>query len=114
MNLPRLTHDPAMLVAFFEEGLTALGAICERIWHDRLEVLAEGRSAALWTGSGGLVERQLHFVLPDLDGARNADTEVFPGCPLTFHLAEALRTNPLPIERAVLQAFDNGRPPGAE
>ena len=43
MKLNRATHDPGQLLEFYEEGLTALGALCERTWHDRLEVVAEGR-----------------------------------------------------------------------
>ena len=53
MKFPRLSHDPGMLIEFFEEGLTVLGAVCERSWHDRLDLVAEGRAASLWNTSGG-------------------------------------------------------------
>ena len=45
MRLDRLTYDPAALVDFYEEGFAALGALCERTWHDRLEIVAEGQAA---------------------------------------------------------------------
>jgi hypothetical protein len=30
MKLNRATHDPGQLLEFYEEGLSALGALCER------------------------------------------------------------------------------------
>src|SRR5213083_3740804 len=114
MKLDRLAHNPAMLVQFFEEGLTTLGAVCERSWHDRLELVAEGPAASLWNPAGEFVEKQLRFVPPDATGGRDADTEVFPGCPLTFRLAETLRGGTLQIERAALQPFDQPRPPSCD
>lgn len=114
MKLHRLAHDPAMLIDFFEEGLTALGAVCERSWHDRLELVAEGRAASLWNPAGDFVEKQLRFVPLDATGGRDAGTEVFPGCPLTFQLAETLRGGTLQVERAVLQPFDQNRPPSCD
>ncbi len=102
MKLERLPHDPAALVNFYEEGLTALGALCERTWHDRLEVVAEGAAARLWNDAGALHEVDLAFVSADAASARDAAREIFPGCPLTFRLAEALRPVPLPLERVVL------------
>jgi len=48
MKIPRLDYDPTSALSFYEESLAALGAICERTWHDRLEVLAEDRAAKLW------------------------------------------------------------------
>ena len=111
MKLNRLSHDPGMLIEFFEEGLTTLGAVCERSWHDRLELVAEGRAASLWNVAGDFLEKQLRFVPPDATGGRDADTEVFPGCPLTFRLAETLRGGTLQVERAALQPFDQNRPP---
>ena len=95
MKLSRLPHDPAMLIEFFEQGLTALGAVCDRSWHDRLELMAEGRGAALWDPAGNFVEKQLRFVSADAAGGRDANGEIFPGCPLTFRLAEALLPQPL-------------------
>ena len=114
MKFPRLSHDPGMLIEFFEEGLTALGAVCERSWHDRLDLVAEGRAASLWNAAGDFVEKQLRFVPLDATGGRDADTEVFPGCPLTFRLAETLRGGTLQVERAALQPFDQNRPPSCD
>ena len=53
----------------------------------------------LWHPDGKLLETEIHFVAPDDTAPREADTEVFPGCPLTFRLTEGLRPNPLPLER---------------
>jgi hypothetical protein len=111
MILSRTAHDPARLIDFFEEGLTALGAVCDRSWHDRLEVMAEGRAATLWTPAGEFVEKQLRFVPADASTARDAETEVFPGCPLAFRLADALRAGPLQCERVALQPFAQGGVP---
>src|SRR5436309_3018468 len=114
MNLSRLSHDPTALIDFYHEGLDTLGAICERSWHDRLQLIAEGRAARLWNTDGALLERELRFVPTDATGARDADKEVFAGCPSTFRLAEALRPSPLPLEKVVLQPFDQGRAPSVE
>ena len=46
---------------FFEEGLLSLGAVCERSWHDRLEILAEGDAARLWRKDGELFSGELSF-----------------------------------------------------
>jgi hypothetical protein len=108
VKLGRLTCDPALLLDFYEAGLAALGAVCARPWHDRLELLAEGRAARLWNPTGELHEGDLRFVAPDAGGPRDAAREVFPGCPLTFKLAEALKASPLPLERVVLAAGDRG------
>ncbi len=112
MKLERLPHDPGVVLDFFEESLSTLGSLCERTWHDRLELVAEGRAAALWNPDGALYTGELHFTPADVTGARDAAREVFPGCPLTFRLAETLRPVPLPLERVVL-ASDNAtaRPP---
>ena len=112
MKLQRASHEPGELLEFYEQGLGALGALCERTWHDRLEVVAEGRAAALWNPQGMLHEVELHFAPADTNVARDAAREVFPGCPLTFRLAEALRVSPLPLERFV-RLDDAVRPPEA-
>ena len=114
MKLARLSCTPAALIDFYEEGLEALGAICERTWHDRLHVLAEGPAARLWDGQGTLLETELYFVPPGDPGVRHAEREVFPGCPLTFRLAEELRPRPLTLERCVVQSADNSKPPSPE
>jgi hypothetical protein len=111
MKLNRLDHDPGELLEFYEEGLSALGALCERTWHDRLEVVADGRSAALWNPDGALHEVELHFAAADATSARDASREVFPGCPLTFQLAESLRSMPLALDRFVLADDLSSRPP---
>ncbi len=111
MKLARLSHDPGALVEFFEESLTGLGAHCERTRHDRLHVLAEGRAARFWDERGRLQEVELHFVTADARGARDAAQEVFPGCPLTFRLAELLRPEPLSLERVILRPFDGVHEP---
>ena len=102
MKLDRLAYEPAALVDFYEEGFAALGALCERTWHDRLEIIAEGEAAKLWNPDGALHEIELAFAPADATAARDAVREVFPGCPLTFRLAETLRPLPLPLERVVL------------
>jgi len=113
MKLDRAAHDPGELLEFYEAGLTALGALCERTWHDRLEVVAEDRAATLWNPKGTLHEVELRFAPADATGAREAAREVFPGCPLTFQLAEALLDSPLPLERFVLPDAAQPRPPDA-
>jgi len=111
MKLPKLSHDPGRLLDFFEEGMERLGAVCQRSWHDRLEIIAEGRAARLWNPDGQLVETEIHFAAPGEAVPREAAREVFPGCPLTFHLADALRDPMLVLQRAVLAPFDNGKAP---
>lgn len=112
MKLPRMAYETGAVADFYEESLGALGALCSRTWYDRIEVVAEGRAAKLWTDDDALHSAELQFVPVDATGVRNADREIFPGCPLTFRLAEALRPAPLALERVVLAA-DNGpaRPP---
>lgn len=102
MKLERLAYEPGSVLAFYEEGLSALGALCERTWHDRLEVVAEGSAAALWDARGDLYSGELHFAPSDATAARDAAREIFPGSPLTFRLAETLRPSPLALERVVL------------
>ena len=113
MKLNRAIHDPAQLLGFYEEGLSVLGALCERTWHDRLEVVAEGRAATLWNSHGSLHEVELHFTPADTTSAHDAACEVFPGCPLTFQLAEALQPMPLALDRFVLAGDAASRPPDA-
>jgi hypothetical protein len=83
---PRVEH----LIDFFEEGLSSLGAVCERTWHDRLEVLAEGDAARLWRKEGELFSGELYFRDGSLADPGDPEAEIFPGCPLTFQLVEAL------------------------
>jgi hypothetical protein len=102
MILSRLPYEPSALLSFYEDGLGALRALCERTWHDRLEVVAEGPAARLWNPEGALQEIELFFAPADATTARDASHEVFPGCPLTFRLAEMLRPAPLALERIIL------------
>jgi hypothetical protein len=113
MQLSRLKYDPRAVLDFFDQGLAALGALSERTWHDRLEIIAEGRAAGLWNEQGAMFAGELRFAPPDAAMARDAGREVFPGCPLTFRLAEALRPTPLPLERLVLAEVAPSRPPDA-
>src|ERR1041384_3789895 len=110
MKLSRFDYDPSSALTFYEESLSALGALCERTWHDRLEVVAEGRAAKLWNDAGTLHAQELLFAAADAQAARDARREVFPGCPLTFRLLEVLRPAPLVLEKVVL-AEPNGRSP---
>lgn len=114
MKLDKLPPDPGALADFFTEGLTALGAVCERTWYDRLQIVAEGRAATLWQPEGGLLEAEVRFVPPDDTAPRDAAREVFPGCPLTFRLAELLRPAPLALERAVVPGSDATRSPSED
>ncbi len=111
MKLERLSYDPGALVDFYETGLAALGALCERTWHDRLEIVAEGPAAKLWNADGTLHEIELAFTPADVTAARDAAREVFPGCPLTFRLAEAIHPVPLPLERVALAGEPHAHPP---
>ena len=111
MKIPRLDYDAASALAFYEESLGALGALTERTWHDRLEVVAEGRTASLWNAQGTLHQQELIFAAADATGARDAQQEVFPGCPLTFGLCEALRPVPLALERIFISPSGSERMP---
>ncbi len=111
MKLPRLPYETGAVLDFYEDGLTALGALCARPWHDRLDVVAEGRAATLWNAAGALHAAELQFTAPDAAGMRDAAREVFPGSPLTFRLAEALRPTALALERVVLAATGPAHPP---
>src|SRR5712672_1843659 len=113
MKLERLPHEPAALVDFYQEALENLGALCERTWFDKLQLVAEGPAARLWKTDGSLHEVELHFPSPDAVAPRDAEREAFPGCPLTFHLAESLRPRPLILERVVLADASPSRPPDA-
>jgi hypothetical protein len=87
---------------FYQEALEHLGAVCDRSWFDRLQLVAEGAAARLWNENGGLYETELHFPEPDTSGPRDAAREVFPGCPLTFRLSETLLRGDLQLERAII------------
>jgi hypothetical protein len=114
VKLARLHYQPGALLEFFQESLESLGALCERTWHDRLAVVAEGRAARLWDQSGQLVEKALRFAALEDAAPRQAETEVFPGCPLTFRLAEALGAGGLALERAIVQETEKSRAPSPD
>ena len=114
MKLPKIPPRAEYLIAFFEEGLPDLGAVCERSWHDRLEVLAEGEAARLWRNDGGLFSGELHFRDGSLPEAGKAETEVFPGCPLTFQLVEALWAHHIAHSRACLSTGSTIKPPAQD
>ncbi len=113
MNLERLAYDPATVLDFYAEALASLGALSERTWHDRLEVVAEGPTAALWNPEGALCSAELHFAPADTPLARDPTREVFPGSPLTFRLAELLlrKTPGLELERLVFADAPSSHPP---
>ncbi len=111
MNLTRLPHEPRALADFYQEALEHLGAVCERTWFDRLQLVAEDRAAKLWNEDGALYETELHFTAPDTTAPRDAVYEVFPGCPLTFRLAETLLPPSLTLDRALLASGDRAQPP---
>ncbi len=90
MKLDRLAYEPNPVADFFEQGLTRLGAVCERTWHNRIELLAEGAAARLWSAEGELQAVELRFPEADREGLPDAGSDVFPGCPLTFRLCEML------------------------
>lgn len=114
MNLTRLPHDPGALADFFQEALESLGAVCDRTWHDRLQLVAESAAARLWNDDGGLFETELQFAAPGTTSPRDARRDIFPGCPLTFRLAEALFPNPLALDYAVLSVPEANRPPAMD
>jgi hypothetical protein len=111
MKLSRLPHEPAALVDFYQEALETLGALCERTWFDKLWLVAEGRASRLWRSDGALHEVELHFPAPDSVAPRDAEREVFPGCPITFQLTESLRPHPMPLERVAISDVAPPRPP---
>ncbi len=104
MKLDRLPPDPGAVASFYEDALTALGAVVERSWYDRIDVLAEGEAARIWNDSGTLHQGELRFPPVDGTGLRDATIEVFPGCPTTFRLTELLNPRPTLLRRAVLDA----------
>jgi hypothetical protein len=111
MKLARSSQSPSEAIDFYEQALTTLGAVCERTWHDRLNLIAEGVAARLWNPDGSLHEADLHFAPADAISARDPDREVFPGCPLTFKITEALRPAPVVLERFFLADPHASRPP---
>jgi hypothetical protein len=114
MKFPKVPAGREHLIEFFEEGLHSLGAICERSWHDRLEVLAEGDAARLWREDGELFSGEVYFRDTSSPDAANAPTEVFPGCSLTFRLVEALWRRYLGHSRVCLSPDISTKAPSHE
>lgn len=90
MKFDKLQPYPESLIHFFSDGLQSLGGVCERTWYDKLEVIIEGAGARAWDPESELVHRELHFPAVDASSPKAAETDVFPGCPLIFQLAETL------------------------
>lgn len=90
MKFPKIPARAEHLIEFYEEGLFSLGAICERPWHNKLEVLAEGDAARLWHSDEDLFSDELCFHDAGSPDLASSDTDVFPGSPLTFRLVETL------------------------
>lgn len=114
MQLARLRSEPGTLADFYQDSLEHLGAVCERTWFDRLSLIAEGPAARLWNAEGDLTEIELSFTPPGSAAPRDASRDVFPGCPLTFRLAEALLSSNLELERVVLAAGPRQDVPATE
>jgi hypothetical protein len=114
VKLARHVHEPSAVLDFYQSAFEHLGALTERTWYDRLHLVAEGLSARLWHPDGALQETELCFPDPDTLAPRDAAREIFPGCPLTFRLAELLRPRPLPLERGLLAAGERDTAPTAD
>src|ERR1700730_13234759 len=114
MKIPKIRPRAEHLLDFFEEGLLSLGAVCERSWHDRLEILAEGEAARLWQKENDLFSGELTFSDAGSAETGNPEMEVFPGCPLTFQLVEALWRRVVPHSRVCLSAGNDGKAPTTE
>ena len=113
MKLAKMAPDPTGLLQFFEQGLQMLGAVTERTWHDRLAVIAEGAATRIWNTDEPIIEREIQFLPADDTNPRQADTQVFSGCPLTFRLAEILQAHPPPLQQIRLQDGETRAPDSA-
>jgi hypothetical protein len=102
MKFSRIQPRGEQLLQFFEEGLQSLGAISERPWHNRLEVLAEGETALLLQNDSDLFSGELYFHDAGGPASDIRGIQVFPGCALTFRLVEALRRRQIPYSRVCL------------
>jgi hypothetical protein len=114
MKFSKVPPRAEYLINFFEEGLSSLGAVCERSWHDRLEVLAEGDAARLWRNEGDFFSGELHFSNGGLPETGDPETEVFPGCPLTFQLVEAIWAHNVIRSLACLSTGSILKPPAQD
>jgi hypothetical protein len=107
MRIEKIPPTPQVLLEFAAEGLQSLGALCERTWHDRLQVVADGPAAAALGRPGELVETELRF--PE-ETQPDPVRDVFPGCPLVFRMAEELWREKPNVLRAALPGTA-GKPP---
>jgi hypothetical protein len=114
MKIPKIPPRAERWRDFFEEGLLSLGAVCERSWYDRLEILAEGEAARLWQKESDSFSGELTFRDAGSAETSNPEMEVFPGCPLTFQLVEALWRRLVPHSRVCLSAGIGGKAPTTE
>jgi len=111
MKFSRIKTRSEQLVEFCAEALHSLGAVCERSWHDRLEVLAEGETAHLLQTDADFFSGELRFHESGLSQASNTGIEVFPGCPLIFRLVETLWHRQIPHSRVCLSTGDIAKTP---
>lgn len=114
MRLARFPHEPGAMADFYQETLEHLGAVCERTWFDRLQLVAEGPAATPWNPDGAFLETELTFGAASGETPRDPARDVFPGCPLTFRLAEALLTLPLTLDRVLLGPAPSATPPSPQ
>src|ERR1700756_2673086 len=111
MKLSRIKTGSEQLVEFCEETLRSFGAVSERSWYDRLEVLAEGETAHLLQNDADFFSGELRFHEAGLSQASNTGIEVFPGCPLIFRLVETLWRRQIPYSRVCLSTGDTPKAP---
>ena len=111
MKFSRIKTRSEELVEFCEEALHSLGAVCERSWYDRLEVLAEAEPAHLLQADADFFSGELRFQETGLSQADHTGIEVFPGCPLIFRLVETVWRRQVPYSRVCLSTGDIAKPP---
>ena len=111
MKFSRIETRSEQLVEFCEETLHSFGAVCERSWYDRLEVLAEGETADLLQTDADFFSGELRFHDTGLSPASSTGIEVFPGCPLIFRLVETLWRRQIPYSRVCLSTGDTAKTP---
>jgi len=114
MKFDKLQPHSELLIDFFSEGLQSVGGVCERTWYDKLEVVVEGPAAKAWNPNDDVVHRELRFLAVDTESAKSAETDIFPGCPLTFQLAETLWSETPSAFRIVCDAPSGKEKPSAQ
>jgi hypothetical protein len=111
MKFSRIKTRSEQLLEFCEEALHSFGAVCERSWYDRLEVLAEGETAHLLETDVDFFSGELRFHEAGLNQASNTGIEVFPGCPLVFRLVETLWRRQVSYSKVCLSTGDIAKTP---